>query len=201
MDDAVWQRMIDLVLTGTFHVCKHVGRQMIRQRRGSIILTATTDALIGVAGLDAYTAAKGGVVAVTRSFAAGMAPDGVRVNAVCPAFVATEPQMTWLDDPAARASIQSLHLLPIPTPEEVVPFVVFLASDEASAMTGGVHPVDAGYMAFKGRTSTRWRRCTSARTTLIACSAMRCSKSVSTSLPVSVTRNIHSRRAEAMPGR
>ena len=61
MDDAVWQRMIDLVLTGTFHVCKHVGRQMIKQRRGSIILTATTDALIGVAGLDAYTAAKGGV--------------------------------------------------------------------------------------------------------------------------------------------
>ena len=103
MDDAVWQRMIDLVLTGTFHVCKHVGRQMLRQRRGSIILTATTDALIGVAGLDAYTAAKGGVVALTRSFAAGMAPDGVRVNAVCPAFVATEPQMMWLDDPAARA--------------------------------------------------------------------------------------------------
>ena len=66
---------------------------MIEQRRGSIILTATTDALIGVAGLDAYTAAKGGVVALTRSFAAGMAPDGVRVNAVCPAFVATEPQM------------------------------------------------------------------------------------------------------------
>ena len=149
MDDAVWQRMIDLVLTGTFHVCKHVGRQMLRQRRGSIILTATTDALVGVAGLDAYTAAKGGVVSLTRSFAAGMAPDGVRVNAVCPAFVATEPQMTWLDDPASRASIQSLHLLPIPTPEEVVPFVVFLASDEASAMTGGVHPVDAGYMAFK----------------------------------------------------
>ena len=152
MDDAVWQRMIDLVLTGTFHVCKHVGRQMIRQHRGSIILTATTDALIGVAGLDAYTAAKGGVVAVTRSFAAGMAPDGVRVNAVCPGFVATEPQMLWLDDPAARASIQSLHLLPIPSPEEVVPFVVFLASDEASAMTGGVYPVDAGYMAFKAST-------------------------------------------------
>jgi len=149
MDDDVWQRMLDLVLTGTFHVCKHVGRQMLRQRRGSIVLTATTDALIGVAGLDAYTAAKGGVIALTRSFAAGMAPDGVRVNAVCPAFVATEPQMLWLDDPAARAAIQSLHLLPIPSPEEVVPFVVFLASDESSAMTGGIHPVDAGYLAFK----------------------------------------------------
>jgi NAD(P)-dependent dehydrogenase (short-subunit alcohol dehydrogenase family) len=149
MEDAVWQRMIDLVLTGTFHVCKHVGRQMIAQKRGSIILTATTDALIGVAGLDAYTAAKGGVVSLTRSFAAGVAPDGVRVNAVCPAFVATEPQMLWLDDPAARAGIESLHLLPIPTPEEVVPFVVFLASDDASAMTGGIYPVDSGYMAFK----------------------------------------------------
>jgi NAD(P)-dependent dehydrogenase (short-subunit alcohol dehydrogenase family) len=78
-----------------------------------------------------------------------MAPDGVRVNAVCPAFVATEPQRPWLDDPAARAAIQSLHLLPIPAPEDVVPFVVFLASDESRAMTGGVYPVDAGYSAFK----------------------------------------------------
>ena len=60
--------------------------------------------------------------------------------------------MLWLDDPDARASIQSLHLLPIPSPEEVVPFVVFLASDEASAMTGGIFPVDAGYMAFKANT-------------------------------------------------
>jgi NAD(P)-dependent dehydrogenase (short-subunit alcohol dehydrogenase family) len=142
--------MLDLVLTGTFHVCKHVGRQMLAQRSGSIVLTATTDALIGVAGLDAYTAAKGGVVSLTRSFAAGMAADGVRVNAVCPAFVATEPQRAWLDDPAARAAIESLHLLPIPAPEDVVPFVVFLASDESRTMTGGVYPVDAGYSAFKG---------------------------------------------------
>ena len=152
MDDAVWQRMIDLVLTGTFNVCKHVGRQMVRQRSGSIVLTGTTDALVGVAGLDAYTAAKGGVIAMTRSFAAGMAPDGVRVNTVCPAFVATEPQRLWLDDPAAQAAIQSLHLLPIPEPEDVVPFVVFLASDEARAMTGGIYPVDAGYLAFKAET-------------------------------------------------
>ena len=63
-------------------------------------LVATTDALVGVAGLDAYTAAKGGVVALTRSFAAGMAPDGVRVNAIAPSFVATEPQQRWLADPA-----------------------------------------------------------------------------------------------------
>jgi NAD(P)-dependent dehydrogenase (short-subunit alcohol dehydrogenase family) len=92
------------------------------------------------------------VVSVTRSFAAGMAREGVRVNAVCPAFVATEPQRAWLDDPVARAGIESLHLLPIPTPEEIVPFVVFLASDEAATVTGGIFPVDAGYMAFKATT-------------------------------------------------
>jgi NAD(P)-dependent dehydrogenase (short-subunit alcohol dehydrogenase family) len=149
LDDAVWERMIGLCLTGTFHVCKHVGRQMLRQRSGSMILSATTDALIGVAGLDSYTAAKGGVVALTRSFAAGMAPDGVRVNALCPAYVATEPQRVWLDDAASRAAIERLHLLPIPEPEEIAPFAVFLASDESRTVTGGVFPVDAGYMAFK----------------------------------------------------
>jgi NAD(P)-dependent dehydrogenase (short-subunit alcohol dehydrogenase family) len=151
LDDAVWERMIRLCLTGTFHVCKHAGRQMLAQQGGSIILSATTDALIGVAGLDSYTAAKGGVVALTRSFAAGMAPDGVRVNALCPAFVATEPQRVWLDDPASRAAIDSLHLLPIPEPEDIAPFAVFLASDESRTVTGGVFPVDAGYMAFKAK--------------------------------------------------
>jgi NAD(P)-dependent dehydrogenase (short-subunit alcohol dehydrogenase family) len=89
MDDEVWHRMLDLVLTGTYHCVKHAGRQMIAQGGGSIVLTATTDALIGCAGLDAYTAAKGGVVAVTRSFAAGVARDGVRVNPSGPGWTTT----------------------------------------------------------------------------------------------------------------
>jgi len=93
LPEETWDRMIDLVLTGTFRCCKYVGRQMMAQHSGSIILSATTDALIGCAGLDAYTAAKGGVVALTRSFAAGMAKEGARVNAICPSFVATEPQL------------------------------------------------------------------------------------------------------------
>jgi NAD(P)-dependent dehydrogenase (short-subunit alcohol dehydrogenase family) len=154
LEDAVWDHMIQLCLTGAFYLCKHVGRQMLAQRSGSIILSATTDALIGVAGLDSYTAAKGGVVSLTRSFAAGVAPDGIRVNALCPAFVATEPQMDWLDVPESRAAIQSLHLLPIPEPEDIAPFAVFLASDESRTVTGGIFPVDAGYMAFKARVDT-----------------------------------------------
>jgi NAD(P)-dependent dehydrogenase (short-subunit alcohol dehydrogenase family) len=149
LDDEVWERMLRLVLTGTFHCCKHAGRQMIAQGRGSIVLAATADALIGCAGLDSYTAAKGGVVAMTRSFAAGIARDGVRVNSICPSFVSSEPQRAWLADRGSRAAIESLHLLPVPTPEQIAPLAVYLASDESAAVTGAVIPIDSGYMAFK----------------------------------------------------
>jgi NAD(P)-dependent dehydrogenase (short-subunit alcohol dehydrogenase family) len=151
LDDAVWARMIDIHLTGTFHVLKHAGRQMVEQRSGSIILSSTVDALVGCAGLDSYTAAKGGVTALVRSFAAGIGRDGVRVNAIAPSFVSTEPQRVWLDDERAFATIQSLHILPVPTPEQIAPMVVYLASDESAAVTGAVFPVDAGYTAFKAQ--------------------------------------------------
>ena len=151
LDDDVWARMIDIHLTGTFNVLKHVGRQMVRQRSGSIIVSSTVDALVGCAGLDSYTAAKGGVTSLIRSFAAGVGRDGVRVNAIAPSFVSSEPQRVWLDDPQALSTIESLHILPVPTPEQIAPFVVYLASDESSAVTGTVFPVDAGYMAFKAQ--------------------------------------------------
>ena len=105
LDDDVWRRMIDIHLTGTFLVLKHVGRQMIAQGSGSIIVSSTVDALVGCAGLDSYTAAKGGVTSMVRSFAAGVGRDGVRVNAIAPSFVSTEPQQVWLDDADARATI------------------------------------------------------------------------------------------------
>jgi NAD(P)-dependent dehydrogenase (short-subunit alcohol dehydrogenase family) len=151
LEDDVWSRMIDIHLTGTFHVLKHVGRQMIAQGSGSMIVSSTVDALVGCAGLDSYTAAKGGVTSLVRSFAAGIGRDGVRVNAIAPSFVSTEPQQVWLDDDHALSTIQSLHILPMPTPEQVAPFVVYLASDESVAVTGTVFPIDAGYTAFKAQ--------------------------------------------------
>jgi NAD(P)-dependent dehydrogenase (short-subunit alcohol dehydrogenase family) len=151
LDDDVWAHMIDLVLTGTFRVVKHAGRQMLKQRSGSIILSSTVDALVGCAGLDAYTAAKGGVTSLTRSLAAGLAPDGIRVNAIAPSFVSSEPQKVWLENDASRRTIEQLHLLEIPTPEEIAPLVVYLASDESRRMTGTVIPLDSGYMAFKAQ--------------------------------------------------
>jgi len=151
LDDEVWHRIIDVHLTGTFLVLKHTGRHMISQGSGSIIVSSTVDALVGCAGLDSYTAAKGGVTSMVRSFAAGVGQNGVRVNAIAPSFVSTEPQMVWLNDPGASATIESLHILPVPTPEQIAPFVVYLASDESAAVTGTVFPIDAGYMAFKAR--------------------------------------------------
>lgn len=149
LPEETWNRMIELVLTGTYLCCKYVGRQMLVQRAGSIILSASVDGLIGCARLDSYTAAKGGVIAMTRSFAAGMAKDGVRVNTICPGTVSTESQMEWLQNPKALALMQSLHLLPVAKPEQIAPFVLYLASDESAVVTGGIFPIDAGYMAFK----------------------------------------------------
>jgi NAD(P)-dependent dehydrogenase (short-subunit alcohol dehydrogenase family) len=151
LEDEIWNRVIDVHLTGTFQVLKHAGRQMIAQRSGSMIVSSTVDALVGCAGLDSYTAAKGGVTSLIRSFAAGIGRDGVRVNAIAPSFVSTESQRVWLDDEEALATIQSLHILPVPTPEQIAPFVVYLASDESAAVTGTVFPIDSGYMAFKAQ--------------------------------------------------
>jgi len=153
--EATWHEIVDLVLNGTFYCCKYVGQQMLKQGAGSIILTATTDALIGQAGIDAYTAAKGGVVAMTRSLAAGLSPSGIRVNAVCPGFVETPHQQPFLGDPAARKQIEDLHLMGILQPEDVADFATFLASDKARRVTGGIFPVDAGYTAFKGLMSLK----------------------------------------------
>ena len=149
LPEETWLEIVNLVLSGTFRCCKAVGREMIRQKSGSIILTATADALIGCAGYDAYTAAKGGVVSMTRSLAAGLGREGIRVNAICPGFVATEPQLEWLEKPEASHMMGMLHLLPIARPEDIANFALYLASGESSIVTGGVFPIDSGYMAFK----------------------------------------------------
>ena len=149
LPEEIWHQIQDLCLTGAFLCAKYVAIRMLGQRSGSIILTATVDALIGQAGIDGYTAAKGGIVAMTRSMAAGLSPEGIRVNAICPSFVNTPHQKVFMDVPAERRKVEALHLMAIPEPEDIAEFAAFLASDRARYMTGGVHNVDAGYMSFK----------------------------------------------------
>jgi len=149
LPEEIWREIQSLCLTGTYLTAKFVAQQMLKQRSGSIILTATVDALIGQAGIDAYTAAKGGIVAMTRSMAAGLSPEGVRVNAICPGFVNTPHQKVFMEVEAERRKIEALHLMRILEPEDIAEFAAFLASDRARYMTGGVHVVDSGYTAFK----------------------------------------------------
>ena len=147
--DEVFDEIHRVVLRGVYLCAKFAGRAMVRRGGGAMVFTATTDAQVGCAGLDAYTAAKGGVVALTRSLAAGLARHHIRVNAISPSFVTTPHQASFMNDPELRRQIESLHLLPVPSPEEIAPMAVFLASDEARCITGSIHQVDSGYIAFK----------------------------------------------------
>jgi len=151
LPEEIWHKITTLIVDGTFYISKYVGQQMLKQKSGSIILTATTDALIGQAGLDAYTASKGAIISLTRSMAAGLSPEGIRVNAICPGFVETPHQMNFMNDPKIRKELENLHLMGILQPEDIAEFALFLASDKSRRITGAIHAVDSGYTAFKGK--------------------------------------------------
>ena len=159
--DEVWDRIIDLVLTGTYRVLKATCQAMLKQKQGSVVLTATVDAVIGQAGIDAYSAAKGGVVSLTRSAAAGLSPEGIRINAICPSFMSTPDQADFLENPQQRVHFERMHLMDIPTPIDVAQYAAFLLSDASRVVTGGIHMVDSGYSCFKGRLDLRERVSTS----------------------------------------
>lgn len=155
VEDEVWHHILNLTLTGTFYVMRAVGRAMRSRNSGSMVFTATVDAVIAQAGIDCYSAAKGGVVSLVRSAAAGLSPDGVRINTICPSFVTTPDQAKFLEDPKARAAFDRLHLMGIPAPEDIAEFAAFLISDAARMVTGATHMVDSGYSSFKGKMDIR----------------------------------------------
>lgn len=155
LSDEVWGHIITLTLTGTFNVMRSVGREMLKQGSGAMVLTATVDALIAQAGVDAYSAAKGGVISLARSAAAGLSPQGIRINSICPGFVTTPDQAAFLEDPTRRKAIDELHLMDIAAPEDIAEYAAFLLSDSARCVTGATHVADSGYSAFKGKMDIR----------------------------------------------
>ena len=149
LDEAVWDTMIDVALKGVFLMSKHALPVMMRQKRGVILNTATINALMAEPGVDSYTAAKGGVVALTRSMALNYAKHGIRVNCISPGYVLTECQADWAKDPAARAAAEALHLTRLGRPEDIAGLALFLASDQGEFMTGSNVVIDGGFTAFK----------------------------------------------------
>lgn len=149
LDEAIWDTMIDVALKGVFLMSKHVLPVMMAQKRGVILNTATIDALVAEPGIASYSAAKGGVVALTRSMALDYAAHGIRVNCLSPGYVITECQQDWFKIPAARATAETTHLTRLGRPEDIAEFALFLASDKAEFMTGSNVVIDGGFTAFK----------------------------------------------------
>lgn len=149
LPEAVWDEMMAVTLKGLYLCCKYALPQMMAAHNGVVINTSSTDALIGQGGYDSYTAAKGGIVSMTRSMAVYYSKFGIRINAICPGFVHTELQDPWLNNPISRRAIEDLHLTRIGLPEDIAKFGLYLASDDAEYVTGGIFTIDGGFSAFK----------------------------------------------------
>jgi NAD(P)-dependent dehydrogenase (short-subunit alcohol dehydrogenase family) len=150
--DEQWLHQLEVNLTGTFHVVRAAVRVMAPRGRGAIVTTASELAVMGQPGYVAYSATKGGVLAMTRALAAEMAGSGIRVNAVCPGTVDTPllaAEFALSEDPEAerRATEQSIAMGRIAHPREVARAVLFLLSDASSYVTGAQLVVDGGRTA------------------------------------------------------
>ena len=140
-----WRRVLATNLDGVFHGCQAVLPTMISQRAGRIVNISSLSALLAPAGQTNYAAAKAGVVALTQSLAKEVARIGITVNAVCPGFVETEA-LAQLAGEERKAAQVRIPMRRFGRPEEVAATVRFLASAEASYITGSAIKVDGGIL-------------------------------------------------------
>ncbi len=143
MSEEAWDRVLAVDLRGAYLCTKAALRPMIRQRWGRIISVASVAGLVGNAGQANYAAAKAGLIGLTKSVAKEVASRNVTANAIAPGLVSTE-MTAGLTEAQQRAVLQLVPLGRAATPEEIAPAVVFLASEEAGYITGGVLAVDGG---------------------------------------------------------
>ena len=141
-----WRRVLAVDLDGTFHTAQQAARRMLAGDGGTILMTASTNALVGHRLYADYNAAKAGVVALARTLALELAPK-VRVNAVCPGFVLTPMQEAEYTPEMLRAVDARIPLGRHARPEEVAALFAFLASDDGAYLTGAVIPIDGGETA------------------------------------------------------
>ena len=149
MSEADWDNAMNVDVKGAWLCCKHVLPSMINAKAGSIINIASVHARITAPKHFPYAAAKSAIVGLTRNLALDYAPYNIRVNAICPGWVRTAMVQGWFDqqiDPkAAEDRVLSFQpLRRIGTPEEIANFVAFVASDEASFITGAELVIDGG---------------------------------------------------------
>lgn len=147
-DEADWDRIINTNLKSVYLVSK-AALPALQVARGSIVNMGSMVGLVGQGKSGAYSASKGGIIALTKNMALDLAPYGIRVNCICPGWVSTPLVDQWFamqpDEPAARAYVDSIHPLGrIASPDEIGSAALFLASDLASFVTGVAIEVDGG---------------------------------------------------------
>lgn len=143
MSENDWSDVISTNLTGTFNCSKAVSEHMISRRSGVIINISSLSGITGLPGQTNYSAAKGGVIAFTKALAKELAPFGIRVNAVAPGVIGTE-LVDSLGERTKSGFLEAIPLKRFGRPEEVASVVGFLASEDASYITGETISVTGG---------------------------------------------------------
>jgi NAD(P)-dependent dehydrogenase (short-subunit alcohol dehydrogenase family) len=143
-----WWRILQTNLLGPFLAIKHAAPHMIKNGRGSIILTASTAGLRAAAGNAPYSASKAGVISLAQTAANSLSGTGVRVNAICPGLIESGMTRAMYDSARERGTAGKIgQLNPLQRggePKEIAAMALFLASDESSYVNGQAFPVDGG---------------------------------------------------------
>lgn len=148
--EADWDRVLAVNVTGYFHMAK-AALPELKKTRGSIVQTSSVSGLGGDWGMAAYNASKGAVTNLTRAMAMDHGKDGVRVNAVNPTFTDTGMTKDMQDEATIAKFLERIPLKRIGQPEDIAAAMAFLASDDASFVTGVNLPVDGGLTASNGQ--------------------------------------------------
>ncbi len=145
MSDSQWQEVLQSNLTGTFNGCRAAVKTMMGQRFGRIINISSLSALFSPAGQTNYAAAKAGMIGLTQSLAKEVARAGITVNAICPGYIETEALGAMSAEQRKEAAMR-VPMRRLGKPEEVAAAVLFLASAQASYITGATLKIDGGIL-------------------------------------------------------